>query len=76
MEERKEIMLILDLKETQELFDWLIYRGLSLLEAARAVSDMHVGDHLSLAILKVMNDRQRDWDERHDYTYGGVNRPD
>lgn len=58
MEEQKENRMILDLKESQDLCDWLIERGLGLVEAAMVICDIACGDSLCIALIKVFNHRK------------------
>lgn len=50
--------MILDLKESKELCDWLLDRGLGLGEAAWVLADLACGDSLAIALLKVFKDRK------------------
>lgn len=53
MEEQEGNRMILDLKESQELFDWLLQRGLNLGEAAYVLCDIISGHSLGVALVKV-----------------------
>lgn len=48
----------LDLKESQDLCDWLLQRGITLSEAACVLGDLTAGDTFCLALLKVFNHRK------------------
>lgn len=50
--------MILDLKESKELCDWLLDRGLGLCEAAWVLGDLACGDSLAIALLKVFKERK------------------
>jgi hypothetical protein len=57
--ERQEEGMILDLKESQELCDWLLQRGLCLDETACVLGDLACGDTFAIALLKVFNHRRK-----------------
>lgn len=59
-------MIILDLKESQELCDWLLQRGLGLGEAACVLGDLACGDTLYIALLKVFNHRKSNMEKLHE----------
>lgn len=50
--------MILDLKESKELCDWLLQRGITLSEAACVLGDLSTGDTLCIALLRVFNHRK------------------
>ncbi len=61
--------MILDIKESQELCDWLIQRGLGLGEAAYVLCDISLGDPLGLALVKTFN-RRKDHDKSSNIDWG------
>lgn len=58
--------MILDLKESQELCDWLLQRGIGLDEAACVLGDISCGDTLAIALLKVFNHRKSNMEKKHE----------
>ena len=50
--------MILDLKESQEMCDWLIERGLGLGECAYVLCDLACGDSFDISLLKVFKQRE------------------
>ncbi len=57
--------MILDLRESQELCDWLMRRGLGLGECADLLCDLACGDSFCIALLKVFKNRQLKHEEIH-----------
>lgn len=51
--------MMLDIKESQNLCDWLLERGLGLSECACVISHIECGDPFSLALLKVFIERKK-----------------
>lgn len=65
MEKQKENSVILDVKECQEICDWLLKRGLSLRECAAFLCDMQSGDTFALALTKVFLNRKQTQEDIH-----------
>lgn len=59
-------MIVLDLKESQELCDWLLERGVSLDEAACVLGDLTCGDTFGIALLKVFKHRKLNLEKRNE----------
>lgn len=50
--------MIRDIKESQEMCDWLIERGLGLNESAWVLCHLIDGDTLDIALIKVFKQRE------------------
>lgn len=57
--------MILDLKESKELCDWLMRRGLGLGECAHVLCSLGSGDSFAIALLKVFEKRKQKYEEIH-----------
>lgn len=51
--------MILSIKESLDLCDWLLARGLGLGECAALLGDIECGDTFTLALLKVFVERSK-----------------
>lgn len=58
----------LDLKESQELFDWLMQRGLTLSESAYVLTCISCGDSLGLAFMKLFDHKEKNMERLYDKT--------
>lgn len=56
--------MILDIKESQELCDWLLQRGLALSECADLLMNLGCGDTFAMALFKVFLKRKELLEER------------
>jgi hypothetical protein len=70
--ERQEEGMILDLKESQDLCDWLLQRGISLDEAACIIADISCGDTFCIALLKVFNHRKSNKEKIHENIFSNA----